>query len=93
MDIFHEPIEDTDVTVDGDVDIVKSLLIGQVLLEVFHVVQKQSLVAFEILGGLLVFIADVDDHHVDGVDELGVAPFASVVQRGLLRLGINTKSL
>lgn len=36
MDVLHQPVEDGDITVDTDVDVIKRLLITQVLLEVFH---------------------------------------------------------
>ena len=62
MDVFHEPIEDGDVTVDRDVDIVERLLVTQVLLKVLHRGQKERFVTSEVLGPLFCLVANMDQH-------------------------------
>ena len=64
VQILHQPVEYRDVAVDRDVDIIERLLLREVLLKVFHVVQEQILVALEILGLLFCLIAHVDQHSV-----------------------------
>lgn len=62
FEVSHEPLENLDVTVDGDVDVVHGLTLLQVRLEVLHFLQQQRLGALEVLVDLAVFVEHVDDH-------------------------------
>ena len=64
MHELHQPVKDGDVTVDRDVYVVERLLIGQVLLEVLHAGQEQSLLTAEVLRLLLRLVTDVNQHLV-----------------------------
>lgn len=62
MDVAHEPIEDIDVTVHTNVDIVKILGICDIFIKVFHMLEEQGAIAFEVFVGFLVFIADMNNN-------------------------------
>ena len=66
MEVLHEPVKDRDVAVYGYVDVVQSLLLREILLEVLHVVEKESFVTFEVLRLLLGLIAHMDQDLVTG---------------------------
>ena len=60
MQVFHQPVEDCDVAVDGNVYIVESLLLREILLKVFHVSEEESFIAFEVLCLLLGLVAHMN---------------------------------
>ena len=62
MDEPHQPVEYVDVAVHRDVDVLQTLRVAEVFLEVLHVGDQQILVALEVLVHLLVLVADVDDY-------------------------------
>ena len=64
MDVLHQPVEDGDIAVDGDVNVVERFLVTQVLLKVLHAVEQQCAVTAEVLRGLLAFIAHVNENLV-----------------------------
>jgi hypothetical protein len=61
MDVSHKPIEDVDVAVHTDINIVSTLGIREVLLEIFHIGDQELFVTFEVLVELFVLIANVND--------------------------------
>ena len=60
MNVLHQPVEDGDVAVHGDVDIVEGLLVAQVLLKVLHCGQEERFVAPKVLRPLLGLVAHMD---------------------------------
>ena len=61
MDVAHQPVEDADVAMYGNVDIFQGLGVAQVLFEILHVGDQKVFVASEVLVELLVLVANVDD--------------------------------
>jgi len=49
VDVSHQPVKDVDVAVHADIDVVGTLGVREILLEVFHVRDEQLFVAFEVL--------------------------------------------
>jgi len=62
VDETHEPLEDIDVAVDGDIDVVVLVGGGQVGFEVLHFLEEKLLAAFEVAVHLSGLIADMDDN-------------------------------
>jgi len=64
--VFHEPVENLDVAVDGDVDVVERLLVRQILLEVLHRRKQKRLVTAEVLSLFFRLVTHVNQHLVSG---------------------------
>ena len=64
LDPGHEPLEDGDVAVDGDVELAEFSSVRFVLLEVAHVAQKLRLPTREMLLRSLVLVLHVDPHRL-----------------------------
>ena len=72
MDEFHEPVKNADVTVNTDIDVIYAFLVAQILLKVLHTINKEILLALEVLVHLFVFITDVNDNHHSTIRKLRI---------------------
>jgi len=58
----HQPVKNDDIAVNRNIDLVETLLLCQILVEVLHMLQEEVAVTLEILSYFLVLITHVDQH-------------------------------
>lgn len=64
VNVSHQPVKNVDVTVDRDVDVFDVFVVREILLEVFHVRNKNGSVALEVLISLFPLVAYMNNNLV-----------------------------